>query len=462
MNIQFCGAARSVTGSQHLLTVGGKKLLLDCGLFQGHRDEAFNRNRNFPFDPAGVDAMVLSHAHIDHSGNIPNLVEQGFSGTIHCTTPTVELCKVMLQDSAFIQERDVEFMNKRLAKKGEMLREPLYTVKQAQASLAHFKGIDYGKTFEPIPNVKVTFFNAGHMFGSAMLLLEIVEKGKTWRVGFTGDLGRKNLPIIEDPDQITNLDVLISESTYGNKLHDPAKEIQGDRVRVIKETVKKNGKIIIPAFSVERTQEIVYHLNKLYENKLVPAIPVFVDSPLAVNVTEVFKQFPRYYDAEAQYLLSRDDNPFIFEGLRYITKVDDSKALNDLKEPCIIISASGMCEAGRILHHLANNIENANNTILIVGFMAQHTLGRKLVDKISPVKIFGEEYQVNAQVVKLNSFSGHADKNDLMNFAKKVGKQASVFLVHGEEPQSQPFAESLRSEGFKSVTVPDRLEKFEL
>lgn len=461
MDIQFCGAAKSVTGSQHLLTIGGKKLLLDCGLFQGRRDEAFSRNKNFPFDPAEVDAMVLSHAHIDHSGNIPNLVQQGFNGAIHCTAPTVDLCTVMLQDSAFIQERDVEFMNKRLAKKGEMLRKPLYTIKDAEASLKHFKGIDYGQTFQPIPNVKVTFFNAGHMFGSAMLLLEIVENSKTLRMGFTGDLGRSNLPIIEDPDQITYLDLLISESTYGNKLHDPAKEIQGDLVRVIKETVKKNGKIIIPAFSVERTQEIVYHLNKLYENKLVPGIPVFVDSPLAVNVTEVFKKYPRYYDAEAQYLLSKNDNPFSFDGLRYIKKADESKKLNDLKEPCIIISASGMCEAGRILHHLANNIENSNNTILIVGFMAEHTLGRKLVDKISPIKIFGEEYAVNANVVKLNSFSGHADKNDLMKFVKKVGKQASVFLVHGEETQSQPFAAALRVEGFNNVTVPDRLGTFE-
>ncbi len=462
MEIQFCGAAKSVTGSQHLLTIGGKKLLLDCGLFQGRRQETFDRNKTLPFDPNSIDAMILSHAHIDHSGNIPNLVRNGFRKTIFCTKPSVDLCTVMLQDSAHIQEKDAEYMNYRQRKKNLPPREPIYTVADAQASLKNFVGLDYGVGFEPIPNVKATFYNAGHMFGSAMLLLEITENGKRFRFGFTGDLGRKNLPIINDPDQITGLDIFISESTYGNKLHDPVKEIQGDLVKVITETVNKHGKIVIPAFSVERTQEIVYHLNKLHDQQLIPTMPVFVDSPLAVNVTTVFEKYPDYYDAEAQYLLSRTDNPFAFSGLKYITKADDSKKLNTFKEPCIIISASGMCEAGRILHHLRYNIENPNNTILIVGFMAEHTLGRKLVDKEEKIKIFGDEYELRANVVKLNSFSGHADKNDLMNFAVQVGTQADVFLVHGEEPQSQPFATALRSAGFKDVTVPERLEKFKV
>lgn len=461
MQIQFCGANKSVTGSQHLLTIKGKRLLLDCGLFQGRRDEAFERNRQFPFEPASIDAMILSHAHIDHSGNIPNLVKQGFRGNIFCTAPTVDLCGVMLQDSAYIQQRDVEFVNKKLARKKQSLREALYGIRDAQACMTQFVGLGYNRTFEPLPDVKATFLNAGHMFGSAMLRLEIKENGRTIRFGFTGDLGRHNLPIIDDPDQLNDLDVLISESTYGNKLHDPAKEIERRLVDVIHDAFKKNGKIIVPAFSVERTQEIVYHLNKLYERKLVPAIPVFVDSPLAVNVTEVFKMHPAYYDDEARHLLEQGDNPFVFEGLRYVSKVEDSKKLNDLREPCIIISASGMCEAGRILHHLANNIENPNTTVMIVGYMAEHTLGRKLIDKEERIKIFGEEYQLKAQVVKINSFSGHADKNDLMRFINNIGRKTKIFLVHGEMTQCGPFAESLRAEGFASVHIPDWKEKTE-
>ncbi|MCB0834375.1 MAG: MBL fold metallo-hydrolase [Bacteroidetes bacterium] len=462
MKIKFCGANKSVTGSQHLLEINGRRLLLDCGLFQGRRVEAFERNHGFLYEPQGVDAMVLSHAHIDHSGNIPNLVKQGFKGPIYATPPTVDLCKVMLLDSAHIQERDVEYLNKRLAKRGEILKEPLYTVAEAQACLDLFRGIGYGKTFEPVPGARVTFFNAGHMFGSAMLLIEVSEGSKSMRFAFSGDLGRSNLPIIEDPDQITYVDALICESTYGNKLHDPAREIQGDLVEVIKQAVDRNGKIIVPAFSVERTQEIVYHLNKLYERKLVPAIPVFVDSPLAVNVTDVFVKHPEYYDAEATYLLSNNDNPFVFQGLHYITKVEESKKLNFRSGPCIIISASGMCEAGRILHHLANNIEDSSTTVLIVGFMAEHTLGRKLVDRHETVRIFGEEYKLNARVVKLNSFSGHADKADLMAFCGNIGRQAQIFLVHGEEQQSLAFKESLKAEGFSHVSIPNRADEITL
>lgn len=462
MKIQFCGAARSVTGSQHLIEINGRSLLLDCGLFQGHREEAFLRNRELPFDAASIDAVILSHAHIDHSGNIPNLVRSGFRGRIFCTPPTADLCAVMLKDSAFIQERDVEYMNRRLARKRQKLREPLYTVADVQACVGLFEKRGYGESFEPFRGVRATFYNAGHMFGSAMILLEITEGTHIRRVVFTGDLGRRNLPIIEDPDQITAAEILISESTYGNKMHDPVRDIQEKLVHVIQGAADKNGKIIIPAFSVERTQELVYHLNKLYENRQVPSLPVFVDSPLAVNVTDVFTRHPDYWDAEAKYLMSKGDNPFRFDQLRYITKVEDSKKLNSLKEPCLIISASGMCEAGRILHHLANNIENPASTVLIVGFMAENTLGRRLVNKEEMVKIFGEEYALKADVVKLNSFSGHADQNDLIEFARKAGRQAQVFLVHGEDPQSGPLAEKLRQDGFKYVNVPGRLDVFDV
>lgn len=455
MQIQFCGAAQSVTGSRHLLTIQGRHILLDCGFFQGRRAESVTRNRAFPFRPDSVDAMILSHAHIDHSGNIPSLVKQGFQNTIHCTAPTLDLCSVMLQDSAFIQERDAEFLNKKLAKKGHPRIEPLYTVADAQASMPLFVSRHYDRPFDVAQDIRATFLNAGHMLGSAMVLLEIKEGSRTLRLGFTGDLGRKNLPIIDDPDQLVRLDYLICESTYGNKLHDPIQEIENDLVRVIHDAADKRGKIIVPAFSVERTQEIVYHLNKLYESRKVPALPIFVDSPLAVNVTEVFKMHPTYWDEEASCLLDNGDNPFVFPGLHYISRVEESKKLNDLDEPCIIISASGMCEAGRILHHLANNVENPRTTVLIVGFMAEHTLGRRLVDKVQKVKILGDEYTVRANVVKINSFSGHADQNDILQFVKRTGHLKGVFLVHGELPQSQPLAEKIRALGIKDVVIPE-------
>jgi len=462
MHIQFCGAAQSVTGSRHLLTVNGQKLLLDCGLFQGRRAESVTRNQSFPFAPDTVDAMLLSHAHIDHSGNIPNMVKHGFHESIHCTAPTLDLCSVMLQDSAYIQERDAAFLNKKLTKRGQPKIKPLYTVADAQACMALFVGRHYDRPFDVIPGIRATFLNAGHMLGSAMMRLEIKEGSKTIRLGFTGDLGRKNLPIIDDPEQLDGLDYLICESTYGNRLHDPVREIENDLVRVIQSAADKGGKIIIPAFSVERTQEIVYHLNRLYESRRVPALPVFVDSPLAVNVTEVFKTHPTYWDEEASCLLQNGDNPFVFHGLHYISRVEESKQLNDREDPCIIIAASGMCEAGRILHHLANNIENPRTTILVVGFMAEHTLGRRLVDKAEKVKIMGDEYTVRASVVKINSFSGHADKNELLQFVKGVGRLKGIFLVHGELQQSQPFAEALKAQGMANVVIPELNQALEL
>ncbi len=439
MKIQFCGAARSVTGSQHLVTVNGRRVLLDCGLYQGRRDETYDRNLHFAYEPGQVDAMILSHAHIDHSGNIPNLVRQGFKGNIYCTPPTLDLCAIMLQDSAYIQERDISYVNKRLAKKGQSLREPLYRIGDAQACMRNFAAYGYGRMFEPIPGVRATFFNAGHMFGSAMVLLEITEAGRHLRLAFTGDLGRRNLPIIEDPDQITNVDALISESTYGNKDHDPVRDIEQKLAGVIRDAAQKNGKIIVPAFSVERTQELVYHLNKLYERNLVPAMPVFVDSPLAVNVTQVFTTHPNYYDAEARYLLAKGDNPFVFDELRYISKVEESKKLNTLREPCIIIAASGMCEAGRILHHLANNIEDPRATVLIVGYMAEHTLGRRLVDREEQVRIFGEEYRLKANVVKLNSFSGHADRTIFWSSPAAWGVRPACTSSMAKSPNAGPL-----------------------
>lgn len=462
MIVQFWGAARSVTGSMHLLQAGNKKILLDCGLFQGRRKESFDRNRKLPFNAAEIDAMILSHAHIDHSGNIPSLVKNGFEGPIYCTSATRDLCAVMLQDSGHIQEKDSEFMSKRNRRKKLPPVEPTYTADDAKTSLNQFVGYGYEKSFSPFPGMEVTLFDAGHLLGSAMVRLHIEENGQTTKLGFSGDLGRKNLPILRDPYQFREVDHLICESTYGNKLHDPARDIGEKLAGVVNRAVEKNGKIIIPAFSVERTQEIVYHLHQLAIDKKIPEIPVFVDSPLSVNATEVFRLHPECYDQETLYMMKLDGDPFSFGKLKYVKNVEESKQLNKIKIPCIIISASGMCEAGRILHHLRNSVDNPNNTICIVGFMAEHTLGRRIIERREYIKIFGEEHRLKAEVVKINSFSGHADRNDLLEFVSKIGALKHTFLVHGEEMQSQALKEGLVERGQDSVEIPERGQKFNI
>jgi metallo-beta-lactamase family protein len=463
MEIQFFGAAQSVTGSMHVLTVNGHRYLLECGLFQGRRQESFERNRNLPFDAASIDAMVLSHAHIDHSGNIPQLIKQGFQGNIHCTHATHDLVSIMLRDSAHIQEKDAEFVNKRHKKKGLPPVEPLYNQKDVEQCLSHFVGLGYQRSFQIGPDVLVTFHDAGHILGSAIVTLDIQENGAKRRIIFTGDLGRIGLPVIRDPVRLQEADIFITESTYGDRLHDPIENMKAVLNRVVRETVSRCGKIIIPSFSLGRTQEVVYFLHELFNEGLLPEIPIFVDSPLSVNLTEVFRLHPECFDRETwDAFLSNHQDPFGFYRLRYIRSTEESKKLNSIKESCIIISASGMCEAGRILHHLRNNIQDQRNTVLIVGFMAENTLGRRLVEGHPQVRIFGEEVDLNARVEVMHGFSAHADRDALIEYYRGLNKNRlrHAFVVHGEPNQSEALAEAFRQEEDSvTVTVPERLQK---
>ena len=466
MKIRFLGAARTVTGSMHLLSVNGKQLLLDCGLYQGRRQESFERNRNLPFDPVKVDSLILSHAHIDHSGNIPTLVKNGFKGNIYATPATRDLCSAMLRDSGHIQESDVTYVNKKRERQGLPPVEPLYTMEDATNSLHYFVTIGYGRPLQVAPGVTLTFRDAGHILGSAITVLDIEEGGKKSRIVFTGDLGRKELPILKDPEPVEDADYLITESTYGNRVHDPFETSNKELRDVIVNTYRRGGKVIVPAFSVGRTQELVYALHRLTVARKIPDLPIFVDSPLSVNVTEIFRLHPECYDEEVNEFLTKAGrrDPFGFHRLTYVRSTERSKELNFLRKPAVIISASGMCEAGRILHHLKNNIEDARNSVLIVGWQAPYTLGRRLVERQSTVKIFGEEYRLEATVETINGFSAHADRNELLDYARQLGAQRlrSAFVVHGEEASSQALAYGLNSLGVSKAIVPHQGEEFEL
>lgn len=471
MKIKFCGADRTVTGSQHLLEIDGKKILLDCGLFQGKREEAFKINRHFPFDPAEIHCVVLSHAHMDHSGNLPTLYAKGFRGDIYTTTASRDLCSIMLQDSAHIQERDTEFVNKKRAKNNEEPFNPLYGTDEVREVMKLFKAISYRKQFYIDgfgENVSVTYYDAGHILGSGLIHMEIIDKGKKIRLGFTGDLGRPHLPILKDPEFMGNVNYVISESTYGGREHDKSTVMEVQIENAVKEAISRGGKIIVPAFSVGRTQEVVYMLSKLFDRGALPKIPIFIDSPLSTNVSDIYKIHQECFDKETAELITSGVDVFGFSNLTYIRDVEESKALNKFKGPCMIISASGMCEAGRVLHHLANNIEDPKSTVLIIGFMAPDTLGRRLVesrDIENPVvKIFGDEYNVKAKIVVLNSFSAHADKNELMDYFRQYDKSMleQIFLVHGDYDQQQIFRNSLNNNGFKNVLIPEKLDEVEI
>jgi len=456
LKIRFCGAARTVTGSMHLLDTGREKVLIDCGIFQGPREETEDKNRRFLFNPKEISTTFLSHAHLDHSGNLPSLVKQGFEGPIMATRATCDLCQVMLRDSAHIQEADIVFVNKRRRRQGLPLKEPLYTLEDAEQAISRFVPVDYDQPVE-VAGLRATYRDAGHILGSAMILLED-ESGRT--LAFSGDLGRKGLPILRDPYPLEGADTLLLESTYGNKVHEPIEETVAKFEAVLRAAIEKRGKIVIPAFAVGRSQEIVYELHHLIRDGRIPSIPTYVDSPLSLNATEIFKRHPECYDEETKHLLNQHEDPFGFARLKYIRSVEESKALNEQEGPMIIISASGMCEGGRILHHLANTIGDPRNTILIVGFQAEGTLGKKLVDQETRVKIYGEEYQRRAPVVVLNGFSAHADRNDLLGFVSGMKrKPGRIFVVHGNEEQSRALEEGLRSLGLPDVHRPQRGEE---
>ena len=467
MRVQFWGGARSVTGTMHLLQVNGYQVLLDCGLYQGSRKKAFEINRNFPFDARHIDAVLLSHAHIDHSGNLPSLVKAGFKGKIYATSATRDLDALMLLDSAHIHESDVAYVNRRRRRQGKCPFEPLHTQADALATLNHFASIEYNQSFEPIPGLKAHFLDAGHILGSAIIVMDVNDNGQRGRIVFSGDLGRKGLPILRDPQVADRADFLIMESTYGNRLHESADEAKEALREAARSAYDQHGKLIIPSFAVGRTQEVVYRLNQLWEERALPPIDVFVDSPLAVNVTEVFRLHPECYDTEMLDAMLRetDRDPLGFRHLSYIRHVEKSKRLNTLTTPAIIISASGMCEAGRILHHLKNNIEDPSSIVLFVGFQAENTLGRKLLDGQDPVPIFGDEYRVKARIQRAEGYSAHADQTELLKWASRIqekGPLKCLFLVHGEEESSFALAKALERQGISPVEVPERGQAFEL
>jgi metallo-beta-lactamase family protein len=471
MRITFHGAAQEVTGSMHLLEVNDRRILLECGLYQGHRAETYQRNLNFPFDPASIDTLILSHAHIDHSGNIPNLVKQGFTGNIWCTAATRNLCTYMLLDSGKIQEQDISYLNRRRVKRGETPVDPIYTQADAQASLAQFIGVGMHRRIPVADGVELTFFGAGHILGAAHVRLDIREfsTGKTWRVVFSGDIGRERAALLNPPEKELlaegGADILIMESTYGDRLHGSQDDARRTLRNVVNATARRRGKVIIPAFAVGRTQEIVYALNLLDADGDIPDMPVFVDSPLAVNATDVFRMHPEAWNEDVQEFLAEDGrrSPFDYSHVEYVREARRSKQLNAMPGPAVIISASGMAENGRILHHLKNNIEYPENTVLLVSFMAQDTLGRRIKDGAKQVRIFGEEYDVRAQVESIDAYSAHADQEELLRWAAAFDEAhlQHLFVVHGEPAPAATLASRLRESGFQQVHAPNRGQSFE-
>jgi metallo-beta-lactamase family protein len=459
MNIQFLGAARQVTGSKHLITTKkGKKILLDCGIYQGKGLDTDAMNRNLGFDPKEIDHIILSHAHIDHSGLIPHLFKNGFDGSVVCTNATRDLCSIMLADSGHIHESDTKYFNKKRAKKGLPPVEPLYTRIDAVACMKLFIGVPYNRKFYIDPEIMVRITNTGHMLGSGVVNIEIKENGTTTRIAYTGDIGRPSNRILMSPEAFPQCDFLIAESTYGDRLHKVYEEAEDDLLNVVKYTcVEKGGKLIIPSFSVGRTQEIVYSLNNFYNQNRLPKVDIFVDSPLSVNATNVFKLHPECFNRDILHVMETDPDPFGFNSLHYVQNVEESKNLNNHKAPCVIISASGMAEAGRIKHHLANNIEDERNTVLFVGYCAPPTLGARILSGVQEVSIHGMPRKVNADIRKIESYSGHGDYQEMINFLKcqYPSKIEKLFLVHGEIGPQEFYKKVLEQEGFKNIDIPE-------
>jgi len=456
--IKFCGGAGTVTGSMHLLATDRARVLIDAGLFHGRRDEFYAVNSEFAFNPSGLDASVMSHAHIDHSGNFPTLVKKGFRGKAYITPSTRDLLKFMLPDSGYIQEEDIKYVNKINKRRGLPPRQPLYTKKDAEKALKYLRALEYYKKLQIGKDIELTFFDAGHILGSSIPTFDIRTRRGTTRIAYAVDLGRPNLPYLRDPEIPKGINYLIIESTYGARSHPPVGRAEEELSRAIKKTLRRGGKVIIPAFALERTQEVLYFISRLIRKKILKGIPIYIDSPLAVNITKVFRESWEYFDHETQELFRKNLDPLGEENMIYIRDVNRSKRLNNKTGPMVILSASGTCENGRILHHLKNNIENPYNTVVIVGYMPKNTLGRKIREKQPMVNIFGRPYQLRAEVITADGFSAHADKNYLLKYVKE-SKQSlkKVFVVHGDPEQSDALRCKIKSLDIR-VTVPKKNE----
>lgn len=459
MQIDFIGAAQTVTGSKHLIRTKHRSVLLDCGFFQGRRKESIQNNQHLGVDARTIDAVILSHAHIDHSGALPLLMRQGFDGSIFTTPATRDLCAVMLEDAAMIQASDARYINKVIERDHADMDpvEPLYTEEDVLRVLEHMIAVPYNRTVHVTDGIRLTFHDAGHVLGSAISAIDIDEGGGTKRVVFTGDLGRANMPILKDPEIVDGAHALLMESTYGDRLHKPIAAMEDDLAEILERTYKRGGKVVIPSFALERAQELLYSINELRKRGRMPKMPVYVDSPLTVKITDIFRLHPECYDTETRQLLRENRSPFDFEELRYIEDKEESKAIDASPEPCVIISASGMCEAGRVVHHLKATIESEKNTVCIVGFQAPHTLGRRIVERRSRVRIFGVERDLRAEVVVMNGFSAHADQKDLLEFAraaKERGPLKKVALVHGEPQAQAVLIAKMKEQGIEDVQAP--------
>lgn len=456
MKLRFHGAAQTVTGSMHLVEVNGTRLLLDCGLYQGRRKESFERNRKFPFDVSTIDAVILSHAHIDHSGNLPNLVKQGFSGRVYCTPATRDLTDIMLRDSGFIQEKQAESASYHNRKRGEPEVDPLYTEEDAKQAIPLLEPRNYNETFEVAKGAQVTFYDAGHILGSAAISMHLEEKQQKKHLWFSGDIGRRNMPILRDPVfPKDDVDVMIMESTYGDKPHRDSEEAYIEMRDVILRTLDRSGKVIIPSFAVGRTQELVYNLSRMYDEGDLPDVPVYVDSPLAVSASEIFRQHPECFDDEMNELIRSGHPALNFKLLTYVKTLEESKELNTRTDPMIIISASGMAEAGRVVYHIRWAIEHKKNTIMIVSWQSPETLGRRLADRETSIKIFGDTYKRRAEIATIGGLSAHAGQDTLVEYATGTKNHAEyIFLVHGEEKGAIPLKEKLRENRVKHVFYP--------
>lgn len=459
MKIHFSGAAGEVTGSKHLIEISGKFILLDCGLFQGRRAESHAKNKDFPFNAQKIDAVVVSHAHLDHCGNLPTLFKKGYKGSIYTSLASADIIPMMLNDSAYIQEMDSTFFKKHV-KNPAIPTQPLYTKKDLPPVFGALKGLDYHEKIEILPEIFLKFYRAGHILGSAVVEISFFEDDKNSgakiekKLVFTGDLGQSGKNLLHDPESPQRADYLITESTYGNRIHKDASKSRENLAEIINDTVANNGKIIIPSFSLQRTQEVIYDLHLLQKTGKIPQIPIIIDSPLATRVTEIYKKYRSDFDSDTYAdFLTQGDVPLSGENIRYTHTVDESKKIKSMKGSAIILSASGMCEGGRIRHHLKNEIEKSQNTILFVGYQAAYTLGRKILERRPSIKILGENFRVRAHIKKINGYSGHADRDNLLSFIDKISGLQNVFIVHGEHSQSYEFAKILRGQKYRNWTI---------